>query len=105
MLRFHLTFTGSTLFFLSISLGPLLFPAQARGDQSSENLQLEVFINDAPTNMISSFVRFTDGGIGAKESDLEQLGLRHCTAPRAKSFCSMRFLPCNTATTSVRKKS
>jgi outer membrane usher protein len=76
MLRFHLTFTGSTLFFLSLSLGPLLFPAQARADQSGENLQLEVFINDAPMNMISSFVRFADGGIGAKESDLEQLGLR-----------------------------
>jgi outer membrane usher protein len=44
--------------------------------QEEQSLQLEVFINGAPANMISSFVRLGDGKFGATKSELEQLGLR-----------------------------
>lgn len=61
----------------------LIFPlctvfttAQSHADQQAQNLQLEVFINGAPANMISSFIEYSGGKIGAQASELEELGLR-----------------------------
>jgi len=57
-------------------LNAFLGSDRSHADPGQESLQLEVFINGAPANMISAFVRFTDGRIGAKRSELEELGFR-----------------------------
>jgi outer membrane usher protein len=49
---------------------------RSQADQQPVNLQLEVFINGVPAHMISSFMQFSGGKIGAQESELEELGLR-----------------------------
>ena len=79
MLRSHCSsFGGNALLTLA-----LLFPLSTffclerpKADQVQEKLQLEVYINGVPANMISSFVRLANGRMGAAQSELEELGLR-----------------------------
>lgn len=78
MPQLRCSFGGRTLLVLALifPLNTLLGSDRCYANQGEESLQLEVFINGVPANMISAFVRFTDGKIGAKRSELEELGLR-----------------------------
>jgi outer membrane usher protein len=40
-----------------------------------QNLQLEVTLNSAPSNIVASFIKFADGRIGASRDELENIGL------------------------------
>ena len=68
------------VFAFAVVLGVVFGPEGLRAAPEQKNLQLEVYINGVPANMISSFVLFPDGTIGAVPSELEELGLR--TGPR-----------------------
>jgi len=63
------------VFVLAVVLGAVFGPEGLRANPEQKNLQLEVFINGAPAHMISSFVLFPDGTVGAAPSELEELGL------------------------------
>ena len=56
---------------LWVSLGSQM----ARSADEGIHLQLEVLINGTPVNMISSFVLYKGGTIGAEASELQELGL------------------------------
>jgi outer membrane usher protein len=95
MLRFHWSLCVRSLLVLA-----LLFPLSvffglkaSHADQMQENLQLEVFINGVPANMISSFVRFADGKIGAAQSELEELGLRTPSQRAATELVRLDEIP------------
>ena len=64
------------MFAFAVGLGVGFGPECLRAASGQQNLQLEVYINGAPANRISSFVGFPDGRIGAVPSELEELGLR-----------------------------
>jgi outer membrane usher protein len=64
------------VFAFAVGLGVGFGPECLRAASGQQNLQLEVYINGAPANRISSFVGFPDGRIGAVPSELEELGLR-----------------------------
>lgn len=66
---------------------------QSHAAQEQQNLQLEVFINGAPTNMVASFVRFADGKFGATKSELEQLGLRVAAQLSSTEIVSLDEIP------------
>jgi len=61
---------------LSVMLGVAIGAERSRASQQQKNLQLEVFINEVPANMIGSFVLFDDNRVGATRNELEELGLR-----------------------------
>lgn len=70
---------GGRAFFvlaLALTLGIAIGPGHLRAGEEQKNLQLEVVINDAPANMIGSFVLFGDNRIGATRNELQELGLR-----------------------------
>ena len=61
----------------AILLGVVFGAERLRAQQpqaEQKNLQLEVFVNNAPTNVIGSFVQFTDGRIGATQHEIGELG-------------------------------
>src|SRR5580704_15222002 len=76
--RLHCKFGGRALlvFAFAVVLGGVFGPERLRAAAEQKNLQLEVFINGTPANMISSFVLSPDGAIGAMPGELEELGLR-----------------------------
>lgn len=78
MQRFPRPFGGRPLrvFALAILLGVGLGAGCLRAGEAQQNLQLDVSINNAPANMIGSFVLFADGRIGATQNELAELGLR-----------------------------
>jgi outer membrane usher protein len=78
MLRLHckLGNAGRLLFGLALGLADVSGPGRLQAAAAQQNLQLEVYLNGIPTHMISSFVRLPDGKIGARRSELEELGLR-----------------------------
>lgn len=78
MLWLHCKFGGSarSVFALAVMLGVGFGPERSRAGAVQPNLQLEVFVNGAPANMVSSFILFSNGTIGALPSELEELGLR-----------------------------
>jgi outer membrane usher protein len=45
-------------------------------DSTAVDLYLEVFINDAPTNLIGNIKQLPDGGLAADAAELEELGLK-----------------------------
>jgi len=82
-MRSHRSPAGGRATFILALIFPLFtaFTAgQTLADQEALNLQLEVFINGAPVHMISSFIEYSGGKIGAQVSELEELGLR--TGPK-----------------------
>src|SRR5262245_54783303 len=48
---------------------------RARADEVGDPMQLEVFINDVPTNLIGAFVLLDDKRIAARQHELEELSL------------------------------
>src|SRR5438270_3145603 len=54
----------------------LLSEALAADDAEPLPLQLEVFINDLPTNTIGSFLKFPDHQLAARPAELADLGLK-----------------------------
>lgn len=78
MPRFHLQPGSRAIAFsaLIFSFNFLSGLQRNEAEPGPTNLQLEVFINGVPANMISSFVQYGDGKIGATQSELEELGLR-----------------------------
>lgn len=81
--RLRCKFSGSAVWVFILAVHVLVAGSeQGRADPAEKNLQLEVFVNGAPAHMISSFVQFSDGTIGAAASEIEELGLR---APRGRA--------------------
>src|SRR5713226_6375617 len=63
---------------LLLALILLVLPISFRVMAAEEpyQLQLEVYINGAPTHLIGSFVRLADRRIAAKRSELAELGIK-----------------------------
>jgi len=60
---------------LALALG--LFPARAVAGQGDVcDLQLEVFINQAPTHLIGAFEMLAGRKIAARRAELEEIGLK-----------------------------
>jgi outer membrane usher protein len=66
------------LFFWTLALlfGTLLDTQGLRASEGRQDLQLEVTINNVPTNIISAFVLLSDNRMGTTRSDLHELGIR-----------------------------
>src|SRR5262245_31249365 len=76
--RPHYRSRGELALVLALALAiSSLSPAQrgARAE-TQQPLQLEVYINDTPTELVGSFVRMSDGRIAAEYSELRELGLK-----------------------------
>ena len=95
VLWLHCKFGGRAhlVFALTVLLGVGFGPERLRAEPVQRNLQLEVFINGAPANMISSFVQFPNGTIGALPSELEELGLRTGLRPSATEVILLDEIP------------
>ena len=75
--RLRCKFSGRAVWVFILAVHVVII-GSGRGwaDPAEKDLQLEVFINGAPAHMISTFVQFADGTIGAAASEIEELGLR-----------------------------
>ena len=64
-------------FILALTLAVVLTrPYSAAAAEESRQLQLEVYINDAPARLIGSFVQLPDQRIAARRAELAEVGLR-----------------------------
>jgi outer membrane usher protein len=48
---------------------------RARADAAGDAVQLEVFINEVPTQLIGAFIVLADNRIASRQHELEELGL------------------------------
>jgi outer membrane usher protein len=78
MSRFRYLFGARAYFAFIITLGVGLSTGaeRLRAAADQNNLQLEVIINDTPTNSIANFVQFKDGRIAATAAELAELGIK-----------------------------
>src|ERR1700730_4843858 len=65
------------LLFLIFALTLLaVVPRPSRAAAESRQLELEVYINDAPTKVIGSFTQFADGRMAARRAELAEIGIK-----------------------------
>src|SRR5262245_50986700 len=93
--RPHYRSRGELALVLALALAvSSLAPAQ-RGARAEtrQPLQLEVYINDTPTELVGSFVRMSNGRIAAESSELGELGLKAQPASGAGTLIVIDDLP------------
>jgi outer membrane usher protein len=65
------------LLFLIFALTLLaVVPRPSRAAAESRQLELEVYINDAPTKVIGSFTQLADGRMAARRAELAEIGIK-----------------------------
>lgn len=79
---------AAVFFFLAAT-----FCTVGRSEAGELPLQLEVFINDLPTNLIGGFVRHDDGRIGALAGEVRDIGLHVDERHDADEFLFLDELP------------
>src|SRR5262249_15127128 len=60
---------------LSLALAVVGTAGQARADTMGDPIQLEVFVNEQPKDLIGSFLLLDDKRIAARQHELEEIGL------------------------------
>lgn len=75
--RLHRRRAEVIFFMLALTLAAVLpRPCGAAAAEESRQLQLEVHINDAPANLIASFVQLADRRIAARRAELAEVGIK-----------------------------